>query len=294
MAVMKTSTEHDYHRRIARVIEAILEDPAAPHTVESLASVANLSPFHFHRIYRALTGEGLAETVQRLRLARAARRLNDAGASVTEVALDAGYESPQAFARAFRGFAGLSPREFQVRQRVLSSPSGAGDSADVQPSQRTENAAPRVDLVDLAPVEVLCLPHKGPAANISQTFRKLLLSLYDDHPSRNGVGQIGIGYGDPEQPSGFRYLAAVVTPRPINPVPGLRIKTLEGGLYAMHRLVGPYALIAPTFQVLFGGWLPRSGYLPDDRPALEFYRSAPQARARNDFVTDLMIPVREG
>ena len=66
--MMKPSTERDYRRRIARVIEAILVEPGAPHTLESLAAVAHLSPYHFHRIYRALTGESVVETVQRLRL----------------------------------------------------------------------------------------------------------------------------------------------------------------------------------------------------------------------------------
>jgi AraC family transcriptional regulator len=45
-AVMKLGTEHGHHRRIARAIEAILIAPRAPHTVDRLASVAHLSPFH--------------------------------------------------------------------------------------------------------------------------------------------------------------------------------------------------------------------------------------------------------
>lgn len=62
--MMKPSTERDYRRRIARVVEAILLEPGAHHTLESLAAVAHLSPFHFHRVYRALTGESVVETVQ--------------------------------------------------------------------------------------------------------------------------------------------------------------------------------------------------------------------------------------
>jgi AraC family transcriptional regulator len=67
---------------------------------------------------------------------------------------------------------------------------------------------------------------------------------------------------------------------------------IEGGLYAAHRLVGPAALIAPTFQALFGGWLPQSDYEPDDRPALEIYRGPPSSAARKQGVTDLLIPIR--
>ena len=92
-AIMKPSTERDYHRRIARVIEAILADPGAPHNVESLAALAHLSPYHFHRIYRALTGESIVETVQRVRLARAAHRLTVADDSVTAVAGVGGVEA---------------------------------------------------------------------------------------------------------------------------------------------------------------------------------------------------------
>jgi AraC family transcriptional regulator len=54
---MKPTAERDYHRRIARVIKAILLDPGAPHTLENRAAAAQFSPCHFHRIYRALTGE---------------------------------------------------------------------------------------------------------------------------------------------------------------------------------------------------------------------------------------------
>ena len=79
---MKPSTEQDYRRRIARVVEAILVNPGAPHTLESLAAVAHLSPYHFHHIYRALTGESVVETVQRVRMAQAAQRLTDAAACI--------------------------------------------------------------------------------------------------------------------------------------------------------------------------------------------------------------------
>ena len=90
------------------MVEKILLEPGAPHTLESLAAVAHMSPYHFHRVYREVTGESVVETVKRLRLAQAAQRLTDA-AQVTAVAHDAGYDSPQAFARAFRDFTGVSP-----------------------------------------------------------------------------------------------------------------------------------------------------------------------------------------
>ena len=283
---MKPSTEHDYRRRIARVIEAILLDPGAPHSVEALASVANLSPFHFHRIYRALTGERVAETVQRLRMAQAAYRLKDQEQTVTAIALDAGYDSPQAFARAFRSFAGVSPSAFRARQGELARP-----RAETPRAMRDAGTigAPDVEIVELAPIDALCLRHEGPIATIGQTFRKLARALDIDVANAHGV--VGICTGDPDDGDSFRYRAGIAPTTPIEPTGAVEAVRVEGGLYASYRLIGPPALIAPTFQSLFGGWLPRSGYDPDDRPALELYRG--RASPRREGVIDLLIPIRK-
>jgi AraC family transcriptional regulator len=297
---MKPNTERDYHRRIARVIEAILADPGAPHTVDSLASVAHLSPYHFHRIYRAMTGESIAETVQRVRLAQAAYRLTVAGDSVTTVAGNVGYDSPQAFSRAFRGFAGVSPSAFQTRQKRLTTPGAEGRQAahdDANAGVDTHAAAgemPFVELIELAPLDVLCLRHEGPTATISQTFRTLWQTLGPSAKRAQVQGTIGIISGDPEDERGnFRYLAGVLPAAPIAAMAPLEAVRVEGGLYAAHRLVGPYALIRPTFAALFGGWLPHSGYEPDDRPALELYRSRAAPDRQHECITDLMIPIRK-
>jgi AraC family transcriptional regulator len=296
--MMKPSTERDYRRRIARVVEAILLEPGAHHTLESLAAVAHLSPFHFHRVYRALTGESVVETVQRLRLAQAAQRLTDAAASVTAVAHDAGYNSPQAFARAFRGFTGVSPSEFKARQKRLAAPC-TGRSADAPLAASRNNAPPpalpAVELTEIAPFDVLSLRHDGPVATIGQTFRSLMTMLHCDETAAMDQ-RVGICVRDPAVKDSFSYRAAIVTgPHAVavemdDAVEPLR---LEGGLYAVHRLIGPYALISPTFRALYGGWLPQSGFLRDRRPALELYRSPLVAGLQQTCVTDLMIPIRK-
>lgn len=294
---MKASTERDYRRRIARVVEAILLEPGAAHTLYSLAAVAHLSPFHFHRIYRALTGESVVETVQRLRLAQAAQRLTEAPALVTTVAHDAGYNSPQAFARAFRGFTGFTPSEFKTRQKQLAAAAARRRSestaaCEAKAVAHSTVALPSVELIEVAPLDVLCLHHEGPVATIGQTFRALMGMLHcDEDPARDQ--RIGICMRDPDAAGRFRYLAGIVgaaeamAQAPIEPV------RLAGGLYAVHRLIGPYALIAPTFRALYGGWLPHSGYARDNRPGLELYRNMPVSGLQSECVTDLMIPVRK-
>ena len=68
---MKPGTRLDYEKRIARVVALIEADPSAPWRLGDLAREANFSPFHFHRVYRAMRGETVAETIRLARLRRA-------------------------------------------------------------------------------------------------------------------------------------------------------------------------------------------------------------------------------
>ena len=80
----------------------------------ALARVAAFSPFHFHRIFRAVTGETLFGFIQRVRLERSAGALLAVpDRSVLEVALDHGFSSSATFARAFKGHFGMSATEWR-------------------------------------------------------------------------------------------------------------------------------------------------------------------------------------
>jgi len=117
---MRTSTNHRYLERIERVIDALLAAPADAHSVESLAALAHMSEYHFHRVFRALMGETVQTTMRRVRLVFAADRLAAGAESVARIANAAGYESPQAFARAFRSYTRSTPGEFRRRHRHVS------------------------------------------------------------------------------------------------------------------------------------------------------------------------------
>lgn len=298
---MKPDTERDYRRRIARVIDAIIREPHAPHTVERLAALAHFSPFHFHRIYRNVMGETVAETVQRLRLAEAADRLAGNADSIADVAADVGYESAQAFARAFRKFAGVSPAAFRARRfGVMDLPRGGrvdrdgdrvGEGEGDGDGDAHADRAGGVALCDLPPSTVLCVRHHGPLSMIPQTYRSLLRELGIDAASAHRHQTIGLCSGNPRG-GDFEYLAGVIDDGQLQAGGSLQTVRLEGGLYASQRLVGPYALIGPTLRALFDGWLPRSGFVPDRRPTLELYRDPPLSGLKHRSVTDLAIAVR--
>ena len=97
--------------RIARLGVALLEDPADPTSLCGWASRLNLSPRTLIRRIKDETGMSFRELRRQTRILAALERLS-LGESVTNVAMDVGYDSPSAFTQAFRTVTGKTPSRY--------------------------------------------------------------------------------------------------------------------------------------------------------------------------------------
>src|SRR5262249_33282771 len=111
--------ELEYRERINRVIKAIIRNPDGDWTTESLAGFAGISAFHFHRIFRALTGETMFAFVQRRKLLRALELIDEGRFTLTEVALECGFDSGSSLSRAFRKHFHCTPTEYRRQHPAL-------------------------------------------------------------------------------------------------------------------------------------------------------------------------------
>lgn len=122
---MRPATEKDYHERIVRTLVYMQQRLDDDLTLEEAAGVAAFSAFHFHRVFRGLVGEPFKEHIRCLRLERAAQRLKRLDEPVTGLALDAGFETHEAFTRAFKAMFGTSPSDYRAAHKPApDSPSG--------------------------------------------------------------------------------------------------------------------------------------------------------------------------
>ena len=110
----------DYHRRLQPVIRYLEQHYRDPPDLTTIAALASLSPYHFHRIFTAVTGETLAAYLRRLRLENIARQLFYGKADITTLALEHGYASSQALAKAFRAHFGITASELRTCQDFAS------------------------------------------------------------------------------------------------------------------------------------------------------------------------------
>jgi AraC-like DNA-binding protein len=104
---------------VARAIESMRAGLAGPRPLAELARTARYSPFHFHRIFREVTGVTPARFLAALRMAEARRLLVHSPLTVTEISRRVGYESPSTFTTQFGRLLGIAPHGFRRLMRAL-------------------------------------------------------------------------------------------------------------------------------------------------------------------------------
>jgi AraC family transcriptional regulator len=108
---------HGEDVRVRRAISFIMDNYASPLTLGEIAAVAELSPFHFLRVFKQATGLTPHRFLTRVRLDRARRYLKRDDLSVTEIAHLCGFATPSRLATAFRQETGLSPTDYRSSQQ---------------------------------------------------------------------------------------------------------------------------------------------------------------------------------
>jgi AraC family transcriptional regulator len=248
-----------------------------------------------------MTGETPLELARRLRLERAAWQLSRTAAPVTDIAFDAGYETHEAFTRAFRAAFGTSPtgfREKRYRRTALAAGCGihyATDGGTIPQFIARVSGGQHMDVTinDMPELRVASLRHIGPYNQISQTFAKLGEIAGRAGLFREGSAMIGLYHDDPETtpPEELRSDAGITVTADMN-VPGeLQLQTLPAGRYAraIHR--GGYEHLGDTWAQLLGEWLPAHGHRLAATPSYELYRNTPMDTSKDQLVTEIYIPL---
>ena len=301
---MAAGTRREYDKRVNRVIDHIREHLAEELALAGLARVAAFSPFHFHRLFRAVTGETVFGFIQRLRIDKAAGALRDhRDRSVLEIALDHGFASAATFARAFRARFGMSATAWRAGgaerwRRRRRKPGKQVRNAGKARRGRTRQSRPmHVRVTQIPGHHVAFMRYVGPygAHGIPELWARLRrwIAAHDLGPGPRVT--LGVAYDDPSitEPERCRYDACVVIPRDFVPDRLVDVMDVSGGRYAVAEFVGSAHEIEGAWDRVFAGWLPGSGWEPDDRPCFELYRGDPTVdAARGVFRCELHLPVR--
>jgi AraC family transcriptional regulator len=298
---MTSETEKSYHERVLRVLVHIQQHLDDVLDLDSLAQIAHFSPHHFHRVFRGMVGEGVAEHIRRLRLERAAHRLKLSDQPVTQIAFDAGYETHESFTRAFRGMFGEPPSSFRETHPLLpqaDAPSGVhyapdGGVVGFKPLQKGA-ATMEVRIEKIEQKRVAFMRHVGPYQEVGATWQKMMAFAGPRGMCRPGMMCMGLCHDDPEvtPPDKIRYDVCLTVGDDFQPEGEVGVQDVFGGEYAVTRLIGPYEQLANTYAELCGQWLPSHGREPRPGPTVEVYHNSPQTTSPENLVTDVYVPLQ--
>ena len=290
-----TARQASYHTRMKRVLNYIdrhLEDDLG---LDALSSVAAVSKYHFHRQFSAYFGVSVHRYVQLARMKRAAQVLAfKDGVSVTETALDVGYDAPDAFARVFHRSFGQLPSEFR------NSPDWQVWFARLWPLTnarskllKTTYALDEVNIVDVPETPVAVLQHRGDPALVGETIQKFITWRRAVGLSAASSATYNVFHSDSETtpPDEFRLDICAATDRNIEPNDqGVKAGVIPAGRCAVLRATGTEN-VEPAIEFLYRDWLPESGEDLRDFPLycqrVAFFPMVPEHEA----ITDIFLPL---
>lgn len=294
---MKESTEQLYKQRILHVQMYIQQNLDRELSLEELARESYFSVYHFHRVFRAVVGESLKEHIRRLRLERAASFLKHTNESIINIALSAGYQTHEAFTRAFKTAFGCPPSDFRSSNSISSQGTIAyhqNEAKAKDPNLIIGDKHMQVEIENIKAMRVAFVRHVGPYNQVGKAWDRLSTHLGKDGHLGSANKFIGICYDDPEvtAPEKVRYDACITVEENFVPEDEIAVQTIGGGEYAVTTHFGPYDKLGETYSRLFGEWLLQSSRELRSDPCLEFYLNDPDGTDPDDLITDICLPLK--
>ncbi|MEA4983483.1 MAG: AraC family transcriptional regulator [Paludibacter sp.] len=310
----KEKSRNEYLARINRVLEYVEHHYTESVKLETLASVASFSPFHFHRIFTVLTGETPADYFQRIRIEKAAQQLKDyPQKSISDVVFDCGFSSMALFARTFKKHFGISATDYRHSEVPLLVKDGVYYSKKGQALSKKSKIyvalnhelcsvnlkqliimETKVTIKELPDMQVIYVRHTGAFDKVGEAYGKLMqfagprgllaspsartITVYHDDPSVTEISKV-------------RQSACLTVNEDVQVNGEVGKMTVKGGKYA----VGHFEIGVMEFEQAWNTmclWLSESGYEPGEGNPMEYYYNDHTQHPEKKFILDICIPVK--
>jgi len=293
---MSDLSTYSFHMSCLLKVLIYIEDHFnEPLELETLAKIAGISPYYFHRLFRVYLNETLADYIKRLRLQRAAERLQYSKAPITDIALDVGYETPSSFTKVFNQVMGESPSHYRktmqpILRKVMER---------TRPSEK-EKALLKPQNVNRKEEDILFVRQTGDYNDTpGQAFPILKRFLEEKQIDLSNVKAFyGIILDDQHivDRNKCRFDACVSLKIKMTGKGEIGNKTLRGGTYVVfdHIGIGTPDEIEQKLDEIFRVWYPslKEESLGDSVPFLEFIHCLDKSIPEHERLTKIYIPLQ--
>lgn len=279
-------TQEEYFQAVNRALDYIQRNIQDTLDLSMLAGVANISRFHFHRIFKAIMNESPGEYIQRIRLESVAFKLQTTSMNLTQIAEQIGYQSQYALSKSFKKYFNIAPSHYRKQPSDLSIP--------IRKSDSRISCTPDIRTVDSR--EVICLRIANPYINpdaFTKAWRKLLrfTRLNGIPDGQNEYFTLSMDVPTITRPDNQRIYACIRTSVLAKPSGEFSRQTIEGGPYAVFTWKGPYDRLHELYCYIYRSWIPDSNYQLRDCVMFEKYLNTPDEVSEQALLTEIYIPI---
>lgn len=279
----------NYLARIERALR-LIENSAGSEAwpgVADLAQEAAMSPFHFHRIFRVMTGETPQQVLARARLGGSLPALASDG-GITEGAASSAYATNQSYARALKSLTGATPSELRADPDRFA----AAVAALSRPASGAR--AVKIELVELAPLRLVAHHTISDFADLNDGFARLFEAVTLQIEPELITGLYGIAYDDPRfcPAAECRFDCAVTTATPVASGGPLHQLEIAGGAALRLRATGDYDRLHAALDDLYALAIVLDWQLAETQP-LNHYHHDPEQTPEPELVSDVYLTLAD-
>ncbi|MDR3245402.1 MAG: AraC family transcriptional regulator [Prevotellaceae bacterium] len=286
---MKKITYNEYQKAVNLAIDYINAHINETVDLKSLSEIANISAFHFHRIFKAIIGESVASYISRLRLENVAQRLQSSNQTLAEIAEKTGYQSQFSLSKAFKKHFGIAPSAFRNSHSYCSLQS------QTPVKYFSEELSPEIRIIEKKElVYIRIIAGYGSKNEYETAWEKLCKYAKQKGIANERNEFIGLSFDSPDvtKPEQCRFYACITTEQALKPEGEFGRIFIEGGKYAVFTLTGSYAGLTGLYQTIYGHWLPSGEEKLRNSMPFEKYLNNPGAVEESKLLTEIFIPVK--
>jgi AraC family transcriptional regulator len=298
--------KEDYIRRINNIFIFIDENLDQELNLETIANIGFYSPFHLHRIFKAITNETINEYITRKRIEKTASiLLHKKEITISELSLQYGFNSNSSFTRTFKKFYGISPTEFRKTNINKYSKIGKVESKNGQENEILEGyicninnhknwikMKAKIEIKEMPKLDLAFITQIG-YNGIENAYNRLIKWAIPRGLLENENLKIVTIYHDSfkiTEPVKVRMSACISLKEKVEVSGEIGLTTIEKGKF----IVGHFEIVINEFEKSWNSlfiWMSENGYKKADRNPYEIYYNNFNEHPKKLSIVDFCIPI---
>ncbi len=298
--------KEDYIKRINNIFIFIDENLDQELNLETTANIGFYSPFHLHRIFKAITNETINEYITRKRIEKTASiLLHKREITISELSLQYGFNSNSSFTRTFKKFYGINPTEFRKTKQNKFSKIGKVDSkngeevgileeyiCNINNHKNWIKMKAKIEIKEMPKLDLAFITQIG-HNGMEHTYDKLIKWAIPKGLLENENLKVVTIYHDSfkiTEPEKVRMSACISLNEKVEVSGEIGLTTIEKGKF----IVGHFEIGINDFEKSWSSlfiWMNENGYKKADRNPYEIYYNNFNEHPEKISIVDFCIPI---